>query len=368
MSAASSSPREGVLTPPQTPSGASSPAWPASASSQAAWGASSCAVYQRPSSECRPTPSCSRQHLRENGSGLPVVVPEGEFVQVERKIRLRDVVEVAHDASLQERPKAIDAPSVDCAPDVFTGRVVNGRVIVLPVKRIVAGVFFGGEDGAAGRDGFLHEPGKRCGVGVLDHLGDHVTLAGDGSDDGHLPGGSASALALLVASADPATVPVLRLPADVGFINLQLPGEPFEFVVLHGAADSVAHVPRRPVGTASDHAMDLERADSFLTLAHEVDDLEPRPERVIGILEDRSNEGREAVAVLRALLALPRPRAAQLVDFIGVAAGAANPVRPANLDEVDPALVFGLEPLVHVVHRSHNEELYTKKGLVSSAA
>lgn len=46
---------------------------------------------------------------------VPVVVPEFEFCDVQRQVFSADVVELAHDAALQQRPEAVDCLSVDNA-------------------------------------------------------------------------------------------------------------------------------------------------------------------------------------------------------------------------------------------------------------
>ena len=83
-------------------------------------------------------------------------------------------------------------------------------------------------------------------------------------------------------------------------------------------ADAMAHVPSGSVGAEAHHPLDLEGANSLLAGQHEVDDAEPVAKRLIGVLEDRAGDMREAVVGLgrRALVALPIPwHRAVLVDL-----------------------------------------------------
>ena len=64
-------------------------------------------------------------------------------------------------------------------------------------------------------------------------------------------------------------------------------------------ADFVAHGMGGAVAPETHHALDLERADTFLAGQHQVDDPKPLSERLIRILEDRSGNVREAIGRLR---------------------------------------------------------------------
>jgi hypothetical protein len=349
------------LSPLQNPSDVASPASPAFSSSSVGRPESWSLVSYGFSS------SGSRKNLREDVRGLAVIRPECELVQVERKVRLGDVVEASHNASFQERPEAIDTRRVNFTPDVFAARMANGLVPEIAINRGVPPKLVRGDERNGRRNRLVNEIGKGLRIGSLDDLGDDVSFSGDRPNNRHLPGSSCPALSPLCPASDPSAVAVLRLPADVGFVNLNHPGQLLEFVVLHRAADAVAHIPSRPIGTAADGAVDLESADSLLRLAHQVDHLKPRFQGVIGVLEDRSDERGEPIPVFRALLALPCPRAGQLVNFRASAARAFDPVGPPEFDEVRPALVFRGEAVVQFRQR-HNEEHYTYSGVVSSAA
>lgn len=290
-------------------------------------------------------PSRCAYHGGEDVRILPVVVPEGEFVEVEREVALGDLMERAHDTALDERPEAVDVRGVDVAVDVLPRTVVDGAMAIAEsLESLVAWILVGGDLDLVS-NGLADESSKSRRVRVLDHLRYDVALARDGSDDGSLSSRTAPALPLLLPAADTSAVTVLGLAADVRFINLHDSSELDELLAPHGGADSVTHVPRGTVGTAPYDSMYLEGADPLLGGTHQVDDLEPGPQRVVGVLEDRSHERREPVALSRALLALPRPGTGEFVDFLVAATRARDASGPAHLDEVGPAGILGREPL-----------------------
>src|SRR5438067_1374832 len=98
--------------------------------------------------------------------------------------------------------------------------------------------------------------------------------------------------------------------------------------------DAVAHVPGRAVGTGADDAVNLQGGDPVLAGQHEVNDLEPLAERVIGVFENRADKHGEAIALRGAVLALPMERLRQLIDFVITAARAANTLRPTGLGQI----------------------------------
>src|SRR6266852_2015306 len=69
-----------------------------------------------------------------------------------------------------------------------------------------------------------------------------------------------------------------------------------EIVIAHCGADAMEHVPSRAVIATADLPMNLQSRDPFFALAHQVDDLEPSLERIVGILEDRLGNDAEAIA------------------------------------------------------------------------
>src|SRR2546425_8419083 len=58
-------------------------------------------------------------HALEHIVVLAVVMPEGEFVEIERQVVLGDIVERAHEAALNERPEAINVSGVNFSAHVL---------------------------------------------------------------------------------------------------------------------------------------------------------------------------------------------------------------------------------------------------------
>src|SRR5437867_6831046 len=157
--------------------------------------------------------SCAGNHGIEDRRVTPVVVPEAEFIDVEREIAFGYLMERAHDAPLDERPEGIDVRRVDVAAHVFLRSVTDelarkseeGQDIVFP--RLVRG-----DQIDLGGNSLPDEVGQGRNVGPLDHLRDDVSLPGDGTDHWRhfVPTLPAPPLA---------DVTVLGLSADEGFID-----------------------------------------------------------------------------------------------------------------------------------------------------
>lgn len=277
---------------------------------------------------------------------LPVVVTEGELVEVQREVIFRHVMERPHDTALNERPETINVVGVDLAPHVFASTVTDGLMRQDSLQGLIAHVFVRGDQIHALRDGVIDEFPQRGAIGTLDNLRDDIPLPSNRTDHGDLAFRPTTAPAL-------APMAVLVFAPDVGFINLHGTHELRELPVLHGSADAVAHVPRRPVGACADGALDLHGAHTLLALAHEVDHLEPGGERVVGVLEDRPDQGREAVALLATLLALPRPGTSELMNLRVLTARAGHTIGPAQANQVAFAGVLGGEPRIELCECHH---------------
>ena len=124
-------------------------------------------------------------------------------------------------------------------------------------------------------------------------------------------------------------MPVFVFAADVGFVNFNDAAKLF-LRLYHRGADFVAHQVRRIVGAEAHLPLNLQGADALFAGGHKVHDLEPLAERLVGVLKNRADQNREAIALRIALLALPMPLAGLQVINGGVAtARADNAVRPA---------------------------------------
>ena len=78
---------------------------------------------------------------------------------------------------------------------------------------------------------------------------------------------------------------VLVLAADVGFINFNDTAK-FFLRLHHSGADFVAHQVSGVVGAEAHLPLDLKGRDSLFADGHQMYDLEPLPERLVGVLED----------------------------------------------------------------------------------
>ena len=131
--------------------------------------------------------SAPRYRSFENIVVPAVVVPELKFRDVQRQILAADLVEAAHDAALQERPKAIDGLRVNDAIDVLLFGVphdaMRENVIQFPIARM-----FVGRDQAdlLGNSG-ANETVQGFGIRIVDDAGDHVALALDCANHDELP-------------------------------------------------------------------------------------------------------------------------------------------------------------------------------------
>ena len=136
-----------------------------------------------------------------------------------------------------------------------------------------------------------NEIAQRVPIGGFDELADHIALASNGANDRDFPPADprqASSLAAMT---------VLVFAADVGFINFDFPHQLLKASMLHRRTNAMAHIPGCPIVATSDLAMNLQGTNAFLALHHQIDDLEPRAQRIVCVLKDSFRNDRESVAV-----------------------------------------------------------------------
>jgi hypothetical protein len=86
----------------------------------------------------------ARKKLRENVGILSIVVPECEFGQIQREIRLADFVVAAHDAASEQRPKRFNRLRMDFAAHKFIGLVRDEIVFEAhPIQMPIAETLIG---------------------------------------------------------------------------------------------------------------------------------------------------------------------------------------------------------------------------------
>jgi hypothetical protein len=268
---------------------------------------------------------------------FPVIISKLELGNIERHIFAAHFVECADHAAFENRPKPFDGLSMDCSDNILTARMVNSRVRIILVKRIVAGILIGTKQADPMRHRFTDEGGESGGIHICDHARNHIALAADGADDRSFAGtdaaGSAASTTLIPMS-------VFGQAADESFIDFDDTAKLADIFHQRGS-DLMAHEPSGFVRTEAHIAMNLPRANALLAGQHEVNNAEPVTERFVRVLEDSSGNMRKAIALRRASVALPMPRfCGDGISLLGPATRAADTIRPTLADEVSTTSVF----------------------------
>jgi hypothetical protein len=282
---------------------------------------------------------------------VSVVVAELELGDVQWQIFGADLVKFADHAALENRPEAFNRVCVDCTDDVLALGMIDDAMRVFGVQAAISDTLIGAKQAHLFRNGAAHEALKGSGIDAANHAGDHVSLPANRADDGRFAGTNTAS------SAAPAALipmPVLRLAADEGFIDLDDAHELAEVLTGETGADAVTHVPSGLVRAETHVAVDLQCADPLLARQHKVDDAEPVAQRLIRVLEDRSDDRREAVVGR-----WQGARVAQIIPFhrpvrfyLGAAAARTHDeLGPAVLGEVEFARVFVREQLLEIDDR-----------------
>lgn len=195
---------------------------------------------------------------------------------------------------------------------------------------LIADPLIRAEQANAIRNGLTDESGQRISLHIGDDASDDIALPLDRASDDCLTGSASSAapVAALI------FVPVLGEATDESLVHLDNAAELFGRFDQSGS-DLVAHFPSGFVRTEAHVPLNLQRAHSFLAGQHQVDDAKPLSEGFIRVLEDRSNQDGEPIAVRRAFFALPMPFAGGKVIDGGIAtARAADAFRPSASPQI----------------------------------
>ncbi len=285
-----------------------------------------------------------RNRGAENIGVETVVISELKFRDVQRHIFGADLVETANDPALEDAPEAFNRVRVYRTDHVLFGVVIDRLVLrVTEMQPVVSAAFIGREQADAVANCLAHERFRIGAVHAAENAGDHVALAADRANDRRLTNRAAANTAI-------SAVFILGFAADVGLINLNDAaklGCRFD----QRRADFVAHAVGRLVRAEAHLSLDLKRANPLLAGQQQVDDLEPLPQRLVGILENGPGDQREPIAIRGAPLTLPVPSAGlQFIDRGIAAAGASDAIGPAAGFEVMPWRVV-------VMGRKHGLEL-----------
>src|SRR6266508_2952896 len=272
--------------------------------------------------------SASRYSCTENVRVIPIVVPELEFRDIQRQIFAADLVEASHDAALQQRPEAIDCLRMHHAIDVTTARIPHEAMRKIVFQIAIARMFVGRDQTDLFGYGLANKPIKRIRISVVNHAGNDVAFASDRADDDAFVAKRTGLLFVPMA--------IFVLSADVSFVNLDNTHELAEIRVGEASADTMAHIPSRPIRTETHHAMDLQSRNTFLAGQHKIDDFEPRLEPDVRVFENRSDQHREPIAALgNAFGALPMEGPSRdRVDVLVTTARANDALGPSASDQV----------------------------------
>lgn len=270
---------------------------------------------------------CGSEHPyggAENVWVVPIIVPEFELSDVKGEILGADLVEGAHDATLDEAPEAVNGLRMNGSDHILLAAMAHGLVWKIRLQSGVTGVFIGREQINLCRDGFPHEALQSFGVGAIDHASDDIPFALDSASNDQLAGGAASARSV-------ATMFVLGLATDIGLIGLHNTHELAEPRINQPGPDAMAHIMRGFVGAEANHPLYFERRAALLGSQHHVDDAEPVPQPDIRVLEDRSDKHGKAITTSGSTFrTLPVESAVcDGIDLLVRATGAMNTGRPA---------------------------------------
>ena len=282
-----------------------------------------------------------------------VVMPERELGQVQRQVFFAHLVKGADHAPLEQAPERFQVVRMHVPAHILFLGVIDRLMEERPAQAVIAGMFIGRHQRDFIADGLTHKVAHRDPVRRLNHLTDHVPFAGDRADHR----GLAAVVLPLAFFLVPMLVRVFA--ANIGFIYFHFAQQLRKASVFHGRPNAMAHIPGRPVVAGPDLTMDLQGADALLALGHQVNDLEPGPKRIVGVLENGLADHGEAVAVPSAALfafADPVKRLAlEGVDLLILATRALYAVRPAHI---------GQELLAGLFHREAGHQSAERHGLV----
>jgi hypothetical protein len=289
--------------------------------------------------------SAASYRLSKDVVVVPVIEAKLELREVERQVFLADVMVRPDHAAFEQAPERFDVVRVDFAAHVLARAVADDFVWKEMSQIAVSAPFIRCDQGDFLRYGCLDKAAQRIGGSVFDDLANDVALAGDRADNGRFASMGRATAAILLAVLP---MPVFLLAADVGFVNFDDPHELFELWVFHRGSQPMAHVPSGLVCAAPNLALNLERTDTLFAVQDLPENLEPRLEWVLCILEDRP--ANDAEAVVFAGLAEPVERSRMQLVNAGIAA------MRATDNAVSPA-VFQHELLAGIVSRKGFHQL-----------
>ncbi len=287
--------------------------------------------------------SASSYCAAENVRVLAIVEAESELVRVKRQIFLAHLMVTTHDATLEQAPEPSNRVRVNHTANIFTGAVLDDFVrqwFRSRTKQAIARVLVRrNQFYLVPVHGTAHELVESQRVRVLNHAADHVAFTGDYANDGTLSRRAVSDWRLEFSA-----VLIRGLAADIGFVGFNNAHKLAELRVCQSRTEPMTHEPRRPIGTRTDHPMNLKGANPFLTGQHQVQNLEPDQQLVIRVLEDGPDRHGEAVGLARLVTAHAtspmKGLELQGVDLGVVATRTLNAIRPTLMRQVFLTCIF----------------------------
>ncbi len=223
------------------------------------------------------------ERVHKNVRVTPVIVSPLQLFEVAVDMLGADFMERPDDRPLEQRPDALDAVGVHVPYNPLLGGVVGRFVARVVVGDTKVRLQFIGVDGiSVVTDCLVDKLMERVMPDVRNALEADLAASLNGASNVDLV--SSTGLA--------------ALPADHRLIHLHDAEQrrSDQGVVAHRLADTVAEVPRCPVGTNAEHFLHLVRADALLRYTHQVDGEEPLPQRQVGVVHDRLSRHAELVA------------------------------------------------------------------------
>jgi hypothetical protein len=271
---------------------------------------------------------------------LAVVLPKLKLIQVQGQVFLADVVIRPDDSAFDQCPERFDVVRVDIAAHVFATAVADYSMRISAIQDSISSMFIGRDQTHAIRHRIANEAIESFSVRIFDDPADHVAFARDCTDHGRLSTQAGNVLLLVGVS-------ILIESTYASLINFNNAHKLFKIPVAHTGAKPMADIPsgmqRRRF--AKEHTANLARRNTLLALKHGVENLEPRYERDVRVLEHRAYQNREPIRRafgLPAVHALPveRPRRSAFVQLSVVATRTMRAIRPATHRQIGPASRF----------------------------
>lgn len=263
-----------------------------------------------------------------------IIVAELKFSDVQRHIFGGHFVERADATTFENRPKTFNRVSVNRADHILLLAVIN-RLVIVSSQAVINFAFISRQQANLVGNHFANESLASIAANVADDASDDIAFTLYGTDDCGFGGRP-----MLASAAFAVPMFVLVFSSDEAFVNLDNAAKLFD-VFDQSGSDFVAHEPGGLVATEAHVTHDLQGAHTFLAGKHEVGDLEPVAERLVGVLENGPGKVAEPIAVFCAFFALPMPfTRRQVVDSRVAATRAADALRPSTGYQIGFAGIF----------------------------